>query len=147
MEAAGTRRPDVHAGALPHRLEALEEGDVLGSVARAAGRRAVGVGGVGQAVSFWSFTCVTPAARSVSARRPGLLTDGLHLSSDGGVTRPVRCDEKPAKAHKTPPLNHVALASLTASAHGHSRRTAARSRARAPRRARARRSSERAGRR
>src|SRR5437868_13678931 len=32
MEAAGTRRADVHARAQPHRLEALENGDVLGGI-------------------------------------------------------------------------------------------------------------------
>ncbi len=32
VQARGTGRADVHAGALAHRLQALEDGDVLGAV-------------------------------------------------------------------------------------------------------------------
>ena len=37
VQAAHAGRPDVHAGPLAHRLEALEDGDVLGVVAALAG--------------------------------------------------------------------------------------------------------------
>jgi len=37
VESAGAGRPDVHAGALADGLEPLEDGDVLGAVAGAAG--------------------------------------------------------------------------------------------------------------
>jgi hypothetical protein len=43
VQAPYTGRADVHAGALPHGLEALEDGDVLGVVARARRAGLVGV--------------------------------------------------------------------------------------------------------
>ena len=37
VQAARTRRPDVHAGSLAHRLETLEDGDVLRVIAALVG--------------------------------------------------------------------------------------------------------------
>ena len=62
VQAARTGRADVHAGPLAHGLETLQDGDVLGVIARVGPAGLVGL--VCQRVSFRDHTRVAPASES-----------------------------------------------------------------------------------